>query len=84
MRKTIVRSKTRHFQLALGVLLLGLSACGTEPISPGSQQVGQVCYGNVDCASGLTCTQDRICVPAAQQPAPNNANNTSTTARSFN
>jgi len=76
---------TRRFQLALGVLLLGLSACGTDPISPGSQQVGQVCYGNVDCASGLTCTQDRICVPAAQPPQANNsANNTQNSANNAN
>jgi len=85
VRKTIDRSMTRRFQLALGVLLLGLSACGTDPISPGSQQVGQVCYGNVDCASGLTCTQDRICVPAAQPPQANNsANNTQNSANNAN
>lgn len=82
MRNTIIGStfsveRFRFAFLLVSGLALGASACGTEPISPGSQQVGQACYGNVDCASGLTCTPDRICVPAAQQPTGNNATNSS-------
>lgn len=43
-------------------LLFG--ACSAD-FTPGSQGVGQRCFAESDCVSGLVCSKDRICIPGA-------------------